>query len=145
MNSHAANPARLTLAGVRVADFSRVVAGPYSTYLLARMGADVIKVEGITILDLTREVGPYSDDTRSINRSGYFNAVNAWKRSVSLDLLDPLHARFALEIALSADIVVESFRAGGADRYGIGWSVLSARKPSIVLSSCSGFGRTGAM
>src|SRR5438477_11253095 len=93
-------PARLPLAGVRVADLSRVVAGPYGTYLLARMGADVIKVEGLAPLDHTREVGPYSDEVRSINRSGYFGAVNGGKRSVSLDLADPVHAAFAQALAL---------------------------------------------
>jgi len=145
MSANGTAPPRLPLAGVRVADFSRVVAGPYGTHLLARMGADVIKVEGLAPLDHTREVGPYSDERRSINRSGYFSAVNAGKRSVSLDLHDPVHAAFAQEIALASEIVVESFRTGGADRFGIGWSVLSARKPSIVLSSCSGFGQAGEM
>jgi crotonobetainyl-CoA:carnitine CoA-transferase CaiB-like acyl-CoA transferase len=133
------------LSGIRVADFSRVVAGPYSTYLLARMGAEVIKVEGVRPLDHTREVGPYRDPDRSRNRSGYFNAVNAGKKSITLHLQDPAQAALARQIAVASDIVVESFMAGTMERFGLGYEVLAEAKPTLVVVSCSGFGRTGPM
>lgn len=135
----------LPLRGLRVADFSRVVAGPYSTYLLARMGAEVIKIEGISPVDHTREVGPYTDATMDRNRSGYFSAVNAAKKSVTLQLSDPAQAALALEIAVSCDLVVESFLPGGMERFGLGYATLAARQPKLVMVSCSGFGRTGPM
>ena len=135
----------LPLAGIRVADFSRVVAGPYSTYLLARMGAEVIKVEGVNPLDHTREVGPYSDEDRSRNRSGYFNSVNGGKKSVTLHLQDREQAALAKEVALSSDVVVESFMFGVMERFGLGFETLAAVKPELVMVSCSGFGRTGPM
>jgi benzylsuccinate CoA-transferase BbsF subunit len=136
---------RLPLAGIRVADFSRVVAGPYGTYLLARMGAEVIKVEGVNPLDHTREVGPYSDTSRNRNRSGYFNSVNGAKRSVTLHLHDAAQAVLAREIALASDIVIESFMEGTMERFGLGYESLAQAKPGIVMVSCSGFGRTGPM
>ena len=136
---------RLPLAGLRVADFSRVVAGPYSTYLLARMGAEVVKIEGISPMDHTREVGPYTDATQDRNRSGYFSAVNAAKKSVSLQLSDSVQAAMAREIAEQSDVVVESFLAGGMERFGLGYATLSAANPKLVMVSCSGFGRTGPM
>lgn len=135
----------LPLAGLRIADFSRVVAGPYSTYLLARMGAEVVKVEGISPMDHTREVGPYTDATQDRNRSGYFSSVNAAKKSVSLQLSDPAQAAIAREIAERSDVVVESFLSGGMERFGLGYASLSAANPKLVMVSCSGFGRTGPM
>ncbi len=135
----------LPLRGLKVADFSRVVAGPYSTYLLARMGAEVIKIEGVHPMDHTREVGPYTDATMDRNRSGYFSAVNAGKKSVTLHLSDPVQSALALEIAVSCDVVVESFLAGGMERFGLSYESMSARNPSLVMVSCSGFGRTGPM
>lgn len=135
----------LPLAGLRVADFSRVVAGPYSTYLLARMGAEVIKIEGISPMDHTREVGPYTDATQDRNRSGYFNAVNAAKKSVSLQLSEPAQAAMARQIAEQSDVVVESFLAGGMERFGLGYETLAPANPKLVMVSCSGFGRTGPM
>jgi crotonobetainyl-CoA:carnitine CoA-transferase CaiB-like acyl-CoA transferase len=136
---------KLPLSGVRVADFSRVVAGPYSTYLLARMGAEVIKIEGVAPLDHVREFGPFSDEERNLNRSGYFNSVNGGKQSVSLHLSDANHARLAREIALRSDLVVESFMTGVMERFGLAYESLAAEKPELVMVSCSGFGRTGPM
>ena len=135
----------LPLAGIRIADFSRVVAGPYGTYLLARMGAEVIKLEGVAPLDHIREFGPFSDDERNLNRSGYFASVNGGKQSVSLHLSNPEHAALAREIALKSDLVVESFMTGVMERWGLGYESLAAEKPELVMVSCSGFGRTGPM
>jgi crotonobetainyl-CoA:carnitine CoA-transferase CaiB-like acyl-CoA transferase len=109
------------------------------------MGAEVIKIEGVSPMDHTREVGPYTDAAQDRNRSGYFSAVNAAKSSVSLQLSDPAQAALAREIAVSCDVVVESFLAGGMARFGLAYEALSASNPKLVMVSCSGFGRTGPM
>ncbi|MCF6470132.1 CoA transferase [Nonomuraea sp. MG754425] len=123
------------LAGVLVADFSRVLAGPYATMLLADLGADVVKVEG-----------PRGDDTRSWTppargeTSTYYLGVNRGKRSIALDLRDERDARLARELARRADVLVENFRPGGLDRYGLGYAAVSAANPGLVYASISGFG-----
>ncbi|MGW4801451.1 CaiB/BaiF CoA transferase family protein [Nonomuraea sp. NPDC004297] len=123
------------LAGVLVADFSRVLAGPYATMLLADLGADVVKVEG-----------PRGDDTRSWTppargeTSTYYLGVNRGKRSIALDLRDERDARLARELARRADVLVENFRPGGLDRYGLGYAAVSAANPGVVYASISGFG-----
>jgi len=109
------------------------------------MGAEVVKIEGVRPLDHTREVGPFTDDTRSRNRSGYFNSVNGAKKSVALQLNDSAQAALARELAVTSDIVVESFMAGSMERFGLGFAALAAENPRLVMISCSGFGRTGPM
>jgi benzylsuccinate CoA-transferase BbsF subunit len=111
---------RLPLEGVRVADLSWIIAGPYGTYLLARMGAEVIKIEGLTVMDHTRQNPPYADGVPGLNRSGFFNSLNAAKKSVALQLDEPEHARIAREIIASSDAVVESFSYGTMERLGLG-------------------------
>ncbi|MFE2941218.1 CaiB/BaiF CoA transferase family protein [Streptomyces sp. NPDC059255] len=128
-------PAPGALSGVLVADFSRVLAGPYATMLLADLGAEVIKVEG-----------PAGDDTRSWTppvRDGvstYYLGVNRGKRSVSLDLRDATDAGLARELARRADVLIENFKPGGLDRYGLGYDAVSAVNPGVVYASISGFG-----
>ncbi|WP_052422957.1 CaiB/BaiF CoA transferase family protein [Nonomuraea candida] len=123
------------LAGVLVADFSRVLAGPYATMLLADLGADVVKVEG-----------PKGDDTRGWTPpargevSTYYLGVNRGKRSIALDLRDPGDAAAARELARRADVLVENFRPGGLARYGLGYDAVRAANPGIVYASISGFG-----
>ncbi|TDE39339.1 CoA transferase [Nonomuraea mesophila] len=123
------------LSGVLVADFSRVLAGPYATMLLADMGADVIKVEG-----------PGGDDTRTWTppargeASTYYLGVNRGKRSIALDLRDEGDAEAARELARRADVLVENFRPGGLDKYGLGHEAVLAANPGIVYASISGFG-----
>jgi len=108
-----ATPGSGPLAGLLVADFSRVLAGPYATMLLADLGAEVVKVEG-----------PAGDDTRSWQppvRDGvstYYLGVNRNKRSVALDLKDPADRAVAQELARRADVVIENFRSGGLARFG---------------------------
>ncbi|MEO3804563.1 CoA transferase [Nonomuraea sp. B1E8] len=123
------------LSGVLVADFSRVLAGPYATMLLADMGADVVKVEG-----------PGGDDTRTWTppargeASTYYLGVNRGKRSIALDLRDEADAEAARELARRADVLVENFRPGGLDKYGLGYDAVLAANPGIVYASISGFG-----
>ena len=126
------------LDGLLVADFSRVLAGPYATMLLADLGADVIKVES-----------PAGDDTRGWvppTRDGvstYFLAINRNKRSVALDLRDPGDRGLAFELARRADVLVENFKPGGLGRFGLDYASVSAANPAIIYASITGFGTGG--
>ena len=123
------------LSGLLVADFSRILAGPYATMLLADLGADVVKVEG-----------PEGDDTRTWTppvRDGvstYYLGINRGKRSIALDLRDAGDARIARELAHRADVVVENFKPGGLARYGLDYASVRTANPRVVYSSISGFG-----
>ncbi len=127
------------LSGLLVADFSRVLAGPYCTMLLADLGADVIKVES-----------PGGDDTRSWmppvagdGVSTYFLAINRNKRSVALDLKDEGDRALARELARRADVLVQNFKPGGLARYGLDYESVSQLNPSVIYASISGFGTSG--
>jgi len=123
------------LAGLVVADFSRVLAGPYATMLLGDLGAEVVKVEG-----------PSGDDTRSWQppvRDGvstYFLGVNRNKRSIALDLKDADDLSVARALAARADVLIENFKPGGLARFGLDYPTVSAGNPGIVYASISGFG-----
>lgn len=125
------------LSGLLVADFSRVLAGPYATMLLADLGADVVKVES-----------PAGDDTRAWTppvRDGvstYYLAVNRNKRSVALDLKDDGDVVLARELAARADVMIENFKPGGLTRFGLDYDAVAAANPGVVYASISGFGTT---
>lgn len=126
------------LAGLLVADFSRVLAGPYATMLLADLGAEVIKVES-----------PIGDETRTWTppargeTSTYYLAVNRGKRSVALDLRRAEDVALAKELAGRADVLVENLRPGGMEKYGLGYASVAADNPGLIYASISGFGSTG--
>ena len=124
------------LSGLVVADFSRVLAGPYCTMLLADLGADVIKVES-----------PEGDDTRHwvppVSDSGvgtYYLAVNRNKRSIALDFADPDDNAVAHALAARADVFIHNFKPGGLTRFGLDYDSVHANNPGIVYCSISGFG-----
>ncbi len=127
----------LPLEGVRVLDLSRVLSGPYATMTLADLGADVVKVERPGLGDDTRRFGPPFVE----GVSTYFLSINRGKRSVALDLKDPADRDRARRLALAADVVVENFRPGVADRLGLGAEALLAERPALVYCSITGFGR----
>jgi crotonobetainyl-CoA:carnitine CoA-transferase CaiB-like acyl-CoA transferase len=128
--------ASATLDGILVADFSRVLAGPYATQTLGDLGAEVIKVERPGSGDDTRGWGPpYAD-----GRSTYYLAVNRNKRSIGLDLADEGDRRDAVELATRADVVIHNFRAGGAERFGLGYEQLRRVNPGLVYCAISAFG-----
>ena len=131
-------PAAKPLEDLRVLDFTRVLSGPYCTALLADLGADVLKVEPPQGDDY-RHIGPFYRD----GSSALFETVNRGKRSVVLDLSTPAHCALALDLAAGADVVVENFRPGVADKLGIGWEKVRARNPRAVYASISGFGQDG--
>jgi crotonobetainyl-CoA:carnitine CoA-transferase CaiB-like acyl-CoA transferase len=125
------------LAGVKVLDFTRVLAGPFVSRMLSDLGADVVKVEPPEG-DMTRGIG------RKINGlSGYFTQQNAGKRAICVDLTRPGAAELMLQLAVEADIVLENFRPGIMTGFGLGWEELSAVNPRLVMLSISGFGQTG--
>jgi crotonobetainyl-CoA:carnitine CoA-transferase CaiB-like acyl-CoA transferase len=125
------------LDGLLVADFSRVLAGPFATMLLGDLGADVVKVEHPEGGDETRAWGPpYLGD-----HSTYYLAVNRNKRSVALDLRDERDLEAARALAARADVLVENFRPGALERLGLGYQRVAAANPGLVWCSISGFGR----
>ncbi|WP_121750611.1 CoA transferase [Streptomyces sp. E2N166] len=128
------------LLGVRIADFSRVLAGPYATMLLADLGADVVKVERPGTGDDTRAWRPPADASGT---STYFLGVNRNKRSVTLDLATDEGRGRARELIAGSDVVVENFRPGTMEKLGLGHEELRAADPRLVYCSVTGFG-TGA-
>lgn len=126
------------LSGIRVADFSRVLAGPHATMILADLGADVIKIESPEG-DGTRQ---WSPPTNAVGQSTYFAGVNRGKRSVVCDLRSAAGLAAARELAHTADVVIENFKPGTMDRFGLGYEALAAANPGVVLCSISGFGDT---
>ena len=131
------------LAGLRVLDFTQYIAGPYCTKLLADYGADVIKVERPTAGDGARTIGPFPGDQPDPEKSGLFLHLNTNKRSMVLDLKQARSIDVVGRLASWADIVVENFRPGVADRLGIGFQELSALNPALVYTSISNFGQNG--
>ena len=129
----------LPLDGILVADFSRVLAGPLATAMLADLGARVVKVERPGAGDDTRAWGPPWTD----NSASYFESVNRGKESVVLDLAEPSDLEAARELARRADVLVENFRPGALDRYGLGYGQVSAENPGVVYCSITGFGSGG--
>ncbi len=128
------------LAHLKVLDFTRVLAGPYCTAMLADAGADVIKVEP-PLGDDYRHIGPFLAD----GSSSLFEKVNHGKRSITLDLANDNDRAIALALAAKADVLVENFRPGVATKLGIGFEALHERNPKLIYASISGFGQSGPM
>jgi crotonobetainyl-CoA:carnitine CoA-transferase CaiB-like acyl-CoA transferase len=126
----------LPLSGVRVLDFSRVLAGPYCTMLLADLGADVIKIERPGDGDETRSWGPPFLG----GEAAYYLAVNRGKRSLALDLADERAAPVVQKLVATADVVIENFRLGVAERLGLGYQAVRSLRPDLVYCSITGFG-----
>jgi crotonobetainyl-CoA:carnitine CoA-transferase CaiB-like acyl-CoA transferase len=129
-------------AGIRVLDFSQVLAGPSCTQQLALLGADVIKIEEPTAGDQSRGIMADNDIGR-IGMSPYFLSMNANKRSVTLDLKHPHAAEVLARLAASADVVVQNFRPGVLTRLGFGYEAVRTIKPDIIYCSISGYGQEG--
>jgi crotonobetainyl-CoA:carnitine CoA-transferase CaiB-like acyl-CoA transferase len=134
----------LPLAGVRVLDLSNVLAGPFCAYQLALFGADVTKVEHPEGGDLARRLGA-DKDAAARNMGASFVAVNAGKRSITLNLKDPRGKAILLELVRDADVLVENFRPGVMDRLGLGYDQLSVVNPALVYCAISGFGDEGEL
>ncbi|HET7418546.1 MAG TPA: CoA transferase [Solirubrobacterales bacterium] len=129
------------LGGLRILDFSRVLAGPLATMTLGDLGAEVTKVERPGSGDDTRSWGPPHDEA---GEATYFQAVNRNKRSVALDLGDPDDLAEARRLALAADVLVENFRPGVMAKLGLDYETLAKENPRLVYCSVTGFGGSGA-
>ena len=131
-------PGALPLEGFRVLDLTRFLAGPYCTMVLADLGADVVKLEPPGTGDDSRQFGPF------VNGDSYsFAQANRGKRGVVVDLKEPRGLDLARRLACGADLVIENFRPGVADRLGLGYEAIRRDKPDILYCSISGFGQTG--
>jgi crotonobetainyl-CoA:carnitine CoA-transferase CaiB-like acyl-CoA transferase len=128
---------KTSLGGLKILDFSRVLAGPLSTMVMGDLGASVIKVERPGKGDDTRSWGPPYDE-RGI--ASYFDSVNRNKSSLVLDLRSPDDLQLALKLAAEADVIVENFRPGVMDGYGLGYEQLQGSNPALVYCSITGFG-----
>jgi CoA:oxalate CoA-transferase len=132
------------LEGIRILDLTNVLAGPFCSYQLALLGAEVIKVEVPGTGDLARQLG--ADPALNANLMGVsFLAQNAGKKSVTLNLKSARGKSLFLDLVDRADVVLENFRPGVMDRLGVGYDALRARKPSILYCAISGFGQDGPM
>ncbi|MFG1289840.1 MULTISPECIES: CaiB/BaiF CoA transferase family protein [Xanthobacter] len=130
----------LPLAGVRVLDLSRILAGPWCAQVLGDLGAEVVKVEHPERGDDTRDWGLRTGATNT----SYFDAVNRNKTSVGIDLSTPEGLARVKAMARDADVLVENFKTGGADRLGVGYEALSAENPGLIYCSITGYGSEGA-
>ena len=131
------------LAGIRVLDFSIMIAGPYGARLLADLGAEVIKIESPEGDDM-RQRQPLREDAQGRQHSTYFGQLNAGKRSIALDLKKPEALALVKRLAMTADVVIENFRPGVMQRLGLGAEVLRALNPKLIFCSISGYGQSGA-
>lgn len=127
------------LSGIKVLDLCRVVSGPFATMHLGDLGADVVKVEDPRVGDESRRYGPPFVN----GESSYFLSVNRNKRSCAIDLKSPAGRDAVIALAKAADVVIDNFRPGTLDKWGLSYAALSARNPALIQCSISGFGRTG--
>ena len=135
----------MALAGLKVLDLSRILAGPYATQLFADLGADVVKVENPDGGDDTRRWGPPFTSKADGGRgdAAYFSACNRNKRSITVDFASVAGANLLRDLAKTADIIVENFRPGGLQKYGLDYASIAAINPGIIYCSITGFGQTG--
>jgi crotonobetainyl-CoA:carnitine CoA-transferase CaiB-like acyl-CoA transferase len=133
------------LAGVRVIELARILAGPWAGQLLADLGADVIKIEHPEGGDDTRRWGPpfvTGADGENLS-AAYYHSTNRGKRSVTLDIATPEGAQAARDLIATADVVIENFKVGGLKKYGLDYNSLKVANPALVYCSITGFGQTG--
>jgi len=131
------------LDGIKVLDLSRVLAGPWCTQLLADLGSDVVKIERPGAGDDTRQWGPpwFGEGDRRV--AAYFLSCNRGKKSAAIDFAQPEGAALVRKLAESADVVVENFKVGGLEKFGLDAGALRAAKPRLVYASITGFGQDG--
>jgi CoA:oxalate CoA-transferase len=130
------------LEGIRIADFSHIMAGPYATHLLRLLGAEVIKVEAPGRGDALRN---YGSDRAYDGMAPAFIAVNAGKKSISLDLKKPASVEAARRLIARSDVLVENFRPGVMERLGLGYAPVRGLKENIIYCSISGYGQSGPL
>lgn len=134
---------KLPLEGVRVLDLTMMWAGPFATMRLAEMGAEIWKIESPSAWDNIRTLLPQPGVADPWNSAYYFNAYNRDKKSVTLDLASEQGKDLFLRLVRHADVVIENYRAEVLDKLGLGWQVLHAVRPDLVIVSMAAFGKTG--
>ena len=134
--------AELPLKGLRVIELARILAGPWAGQTLADLGAEVIKIESKTGDD-TRTWGPPFINTGDEKNAAYYHSCNRGKQSVSLDFKDKNDLLKLKNLIASADILIENFKVGGLDKYGLDYKTLHSNYPSLIYCSITGFGQTG--
>lgn len=128
------------LHGIRVLDLSRLLPGPYASWVLSSLGAEVVRVEDTAGGDYSRGVPPFIDDQGAL-----FHVINRGKRSLAVDLKAEAGQELLLRLLPSFDVVLEQFRPGVIDRLGLGYSALSAAHPGVILCSLTGYGQQGPL
>jgi crotonobetainyl-CoA:carnitine CoA-transferase CaiB-like acyl-CoA transferase len=134
------------LAGIKILDLSRVLAGPWATQTLADLGAEVVKIERLNGGDETRAWGPpylKDGDGRDTSESAYFLSTNRGKHSVAIDLAGSAGQKLVRELALQSDVLVENFKVGTLKRFGLAWDDLAPLNARLIYCSISAFGQTG--
>ncbi|MNZ64531.1 Succinyl-CoA:(R)-benzylsuccinate CoA-transferase subunit BbsF [compost metagenome] len=134
------------LSHIRVLDLSRVLAGPWAGQILADLGAEVIKIERPEVGDDTRHWGPpflKDADGRDTSEAAYFLSANRNKKSVTIDFTQPEGQRIVRELAAKSDIVLENFKVGGLEAYGLDYASLKKINPKLIYCSITGFGQSG--
>lgn len=134
-----------SLQGVRVLDLTRILAGPWSTQILADLGAEVIKIERPGTGDDTRSWGPpnITDSAGRDRGAAYFHSANRGKKSVAIDIGSEAGQDLVRALVLECDIVIENFKVGGLAKYGLDYRSLAKLKPDLIYCSITGFGQTG--
>jgi crotonobetainyl-CoA:carnitine CoA-transferase CaiB-like acyl-CoA transferase len=132
---------RRPLAGIKVLDLSRILAGPWASQLLADLGADVIKVERVEGGDDTRAWGP----PFLCGESAYYLSTNRGKRSLAIDITSPEGQQIVRDLAVRSDVLIENFKVGGLSKYGLDYESLHRLQPRLIYCSITGFGQTGPM
>lgn len=147
MTAHSeSSPSGGALAGVRVLDLSRILAGPSATQILGDLGAEIIKIEHPVRGDDTRKWGPpfvRDDAGEETTESSYYTSANRNKKSVAVDIATPEGAEIVRKLAATSDVFIENFKVGGLAKYGLDHETLRAAHPHLIYCSITGFGQTG--
>ena len=135
------------LTGVKVVDLSRVLAGPWCTQSLADMGATVFKIERLGTGDEMRQSPPFLKNAKGVtgNDTTSYVCVNRGKKSLTIDFTQPAGRRLLLDLVARCDVLVENFKAGDLQRYGLDYASVCKVNPSIVYCSITGYGQDGPM
>lgn len=134
------------LKHIRVLDLTRVLAGPWCAQTLADFGADVIKIERPNVGDDTRHWGPpylKTPDGEETREAAYYLAANRNKRSVTVDIATPEGQAIVRQLAARSDVILENYKVGQLEKYGLDYASLKAIKPDLIYCSITGFGQTG--
>ncbi len=136
------------LDGIRILDLTRVLAGPYCTQMLGDLGAEIIKIEKPYVGDETRTWGPpflKDADGNDTTQSAYYLSINRNKKSVAIDIAQPEGQKIIKQLVAECDVLIENFKVGGLEKYGLGYEQLKEEFPSLIYCAISGYGQNGPL